>query len=183
MIAFPDKRYEIIYADPPWQSGGKHYSALAPDRHYPCMQPKEIAKIPVWEIADDNCLLFLWAISPALDGAIDVGKAWGFQYITVGFFWNKQYTLPSFYTLSQVEQCLIFKRRKIPDPRGKRDIRQLLETNGEFVSIKRGKHSVKPKQIRDRITEMFPEQEKIELFARPDWTDYGRGWDFWGNEV
>ena len=74
--------------------------------------------------------------------------------------------------MSQVELCLIGKRGKIPKPRGARNIRQL-------VSEMRGKHSAKPAEVRKRIEEMFPEQSKIELFARTE-VD---GWDCHGDEV
>ena len=74
--------------------------------------------------------------------------------------------------MSQCEICLVGKKGKIPSPRGARNIRQ-------FLSERRSKHSKKPDEIRDRITAMFPEQSKIELFAR----QYADGWDCWGNEV
>ena len=74
--------------------------------------------------------------------------------------------------MSQVEICLLFKKGRIPKPRGKRNIRQ-------FISSCREKHSKKPDEIRDRIVEMFPSQSKIELFAR----DTYEGWDKWGDEV
>jgi N6-adenosine-specific RNA methylase IME4 len=99
-------------------------------------------------------------------------KAWGFSWATVGFVWDKQKVNPGFYTMSQVELCLIGKRGKIPKPRGARNIRQM-------VSVMRQKHSAKPEEARKRIEEMFPTQNKIELFARTV-TD---GWDCHGDEV
>lgn len=177
MIPFPDKKYDIIYADPPWQHKGKvlRLGSQASDR-YDLMSFEDIERLPVLDIAKDDCLLFMWVISPDLLKCIKVGEKWGFRFVTVGFVWEKDGILPSNYTLSSCELCLIFKRGKIPQPRGKRNIRQ-------FLSCKRGRHSEKPKEIRHRITEMFPSQAKIELFARPNWTDYDRGWDYWGNEV
>ena len=79
---------------------------------------------------------------------------------------------PGFYTMSQCELCLVFKRGKIPTPRGKRNVRQL-------VSAKRGPHSVKPDEVRLRIEAMFPSQRKIELFARKGVA----GWEPWGLET
>ena len=184
MIPFPQKKYSIIYADPPW-----HYNETLHNPrdnkltshaswHYPTMKTKEICQLPVQDITESDCLLFLWTGSPVLDEAIEVGKAWGFQFKTIAFVWDKEIATPGNYTMAQCEICLQFKRGKIPQPRGKRNIRQL-------VRIKRGEHSVKPWQVKHRITEMFPEQSKIELFARPlpllaNLTD---GWDYWGNEV
>jgi N6-adenosine-specific RNA methylase IME4 len=114
----------------------------------------------------------MWTSSPHLDQAIELMKAWGFKWATVGFVWDKQKVNPGFYTMSQVELCLIGKKGKIPQPRGARNIRQL-------VSIERGKHSAKPHEVRQRIELMFPTQNKIELFAR----DEVEGWDCHGNEV
>ena len=177
MIPFPDKKYDIIYADPPWKYDGHMLETLEHDgAPYETLPFAAVSLLPIHKIANDNCLLFMWAISPSLPEAIVVGSAWGFDYITVAFVWDKQRTVCGNYTLSQCELCLVFRRGKIPQPRGKRNVKQ-------FLSSLRGEHSEKPKEIRHRITEMFPTQSKIELFARPDWTDYDRGWDFWGNEV
>jgi N6-adenosine-specific RNA methylase IME4 len=128
-----------------------------------------------WDVAsisEENCLLFMWSSSPHLDQAIQLGKAWGFQWATVAFVWDKQCVNPGFYTMSQCELCLVFRRGKIPQPRGARNIRQ-------FVQAKRARHSEKPDAVRERIEEMFPHQCKIELFARKQ----HRGWDAWGLDI
>jgi N6-adenosine-specific RNA methylase IME4 len=74
--------------------------------------------------------------------------------------------------MSQCELCLVFKRGTIPQPRGMRNIRQLVQS-------KRTQHSEKPDEVRRRIQEMFPEQSKLELFARKQ----VKGWDVWGLEI
>ena len=96
----------------------------------------------------------------------------GFSWATVAFVWNKLRTNPGFYTLSQCELCLVFKRGRIPQPRGARNVRQYLEAE-------RGVHSAKPDEVRVRIAEMFPDQSKIELFART----HHPGWHAWGLEA
>lgn len=181
MIPFPDKRYSIVYADPAWKYQGCHLGTGSPVVvPYDVMTVDELKALPVGEISAADCLLFMWAVNPLLPEAIEVGKAWGFEYKTVAFVWNKKTTTIGYYTLSQVEICLVFKRKggKIPQPRGSRNVRQLL-------SCKRGEHSCKPSVIRERIDQMFPSQSKIELFARPDWIDrqLAVGWDFWSDEV
>ena len=128
-----------------------------------------------WDIAsisEEDCLLFMWSSSPHLDQAIQLGKAWGFQWATVAFVWDKQRPNPGFYTMSQCELCLVFRRGRIPQPRGARNMRQL-------VQVKRTRHSEKPDVVRERIEKMFPQQRKIELFARKRY----QGWDAWGLEV
>ncbi len=171
------KKYSIIYADPPWDYGGqtqhnKVKSSGGADKHYPCMKLRQLKMMKVKEITEDDCLLFLWSTSPHLDQSIELMKAWGFDYKTIGFVWNKERVNPGFYTMSQVEVCLIGKKGKIPSPRGKRNIRQ-------YLKQMRGKHSSKPNEVRKRIEEMFPSQSKVELFARST----SGGWDSWGNEA
>jgi N6-adenosine-specific RNA methylase IME4 len=172
-----NKKYSIVYADPPWDYKGqtqhtKTESSGGARSHYQTMKLDELERLNVAEICEDDCLLFLWASSPHLDQAIELLKAWGFEWATVGFVWDKQRVNPGFYTMSQVELCLIGKRGRIPTPRGARNIRQ-------FISQLRGEHSAKPDDVRNRIDLMFPTQKKIELFARQT----PPHWDVWGNEV
>lgn len=173
-----DKKYNIIYADPPWQYRSKECLAKKSilngslNYHYSTMSMNEIKNLPIPKICEKDCLLFLWVVSPMLDDCIEVLKSWGFKYSTIGFIWHKQKTNPSSYTMSECEICLIGKKGKIPSPRGARNIRQ-------HLSEKRTQHSAKPNEVRNRINLMFPNQQKIELFAR----QYADGWDCWGDEV
>lgn len=172
----PLKRYAVLYADPPWDYQGQRQHSGAGGRetggavvHYPTVKLKDLKRLDVSSACEPDCLMFMWSSSPHLDQAIELLKAWGFKWSTVAFVWHKGKTNPGFYTLSQCELCLLGKRGKIPQPRGSRKVRQ-------FVYSLRGEHSVKPGQVRRRITAMFPEQAKLEMFAR------GRadGWDSWG---
>ena len=189
---FPVRRFPIIYADPPWDYKGQlqHTGAGGRDsggatRHYPTVPLAQLCELPVHKLAADNCLLFMWSSSPHLDQAIDLGKSWGFAWATVAFVWHKQRTNPGFYTMSQCELCLAFKRGKIPTPRGSRRERQFVDEGAAqdldgFVSELRGKHSTKPEEVRRRIDAMFPGQAKIELFARRDDIP---NWSVWGLEA
>ena len=175
----PDARYDIIYADPPWDYRGQlqHSGVDSGDsggavRHYPTVQLEGLKLLAISQIAAADALLFMWATSPHLDQAIELGVAWGFQWATVAFVWDKQRVNPGFYTMSQCELCLVFKRGRIPTPRGARNVRQL-------VSERRGRHSAKPIEVRRRIETMFPVQTKIELFARAP----APGWSAWGLEI
>jgi len=171
------KKYQIIYADPPWKASAKECIAqksTITDKnsfHYPAMTTDEICKLPIKELADNDCLLFLWVRSPMLEDGLKVGKEWGFSYRTIAFVWHKQRTNPGHYTLSECEICLVFKRGRIP-PKKKHNIRQ-------FLSEKRTIHSRKPTEIRRRIEQMFPHLNKIELFAR----EKVEGWDVIGNDI
>ena len=172
-------KYQIIYVDPPWDYKGQKQHAGkgskdtgGAENHYPCMTLGELKTLNISSLCDEDCLLFMWVTNPHLDQGIELMKAWGFKWATVGFVWDKVRVNPGFYTMSQCELCLIGKVGKIPRPRGARNIRQ-------YVQHKRERHSKKPDEVRKRIEEMFPTQKKLELFAR----EKNDGWDYWGNEV
>ena len=185
----PQKKYQVIYADPPWDYGGKtQYDKSviknenpefkrkiflsSAEFQYPTVKLKHLKELDVPSIADKDCLLFMWTTGPQLANSIELGMSWGFEYKTVAFVWDKMVHNPGRYTLSQTEFVLAFKRGKFPQPRGARNVKQM-------VQVHRGRHSEKPDEVIDRIGIMFPEQSKIELFARKSQS----GWDNWGIEV
>ena len=185
----PSEKYDVIYADPPWDYGGKmqydkssiksinvgfekNVFISAANFKYPTLKLKELKELDVNSIAADDCILFMWTTGPQMANSIELGKAWGFEYKTIAFVWDKQVHNPGRYTLSQTEFVLAFKKGRFPSPRGARNVRQLL-------SIHRGEHSEKPERVIDGITKMFPDQKKIELFARNNYV----GWDNWGLEI
>jgi N6-adenosine-specific RNA methylase IME4 len=185
----PEEKYSIIYADPPWDYNGKMQfdkSSKGIDKinfeknifissanfKYPTVKTEILKKIPLYSIAENDCLLFMWVTNPHLEQGVDLGKAWGFEYRTVAFVWDKMVHNPGQYTLSYCELCLLFKRGRIPKPRGARNISQLIREP-------RGKHSEKPIEAQKRIEAMFPTQRKIELFARRK----PENWDVWGLDV
>lgn len=185
----PNKKYEVIYADPPWDYGGKmQYDKSSiktenigfkqkifissADFKYPTVKLRDLKSLDIGAIAADNCILFMWTTGPQLANSIELGKVWGFEYKTVAFVWDKQVHNPGRYTLSQTEFVLVFRKGVFPFPRGARNVKQ-------FVSWHRGAHSEKPEIVMDGITKMFPTQSKIELFARKNYV----GWDNWGLEI
>lgn len=177
-FVLPEKRYDIIYADPPWDYKGQvqHSGEGGPETggaavHYPTLTLSELKALDVSSLANSDCLLFLWTTGTHLDQAIELGKAWRFDYKQVAFVWDKQRTNPGYYTLTQCEYVLVFKRGTRPDDR--------LAMPRQFVSELRGKHSAKPKEVANRIVTMYPEASRIELFARDESDDF----DVWGNEV
>lgn len=175
----PQKKYDIVYADPAWDYGGRTQHAGpgvcdtgSARAHYRTLTVDQLKSFPIDQIVNDDCLLYMWTTSPMLNHALAIGEAWNFKWVTVAFVWDKQITNPGYYTLSQCEQVLLFKRGRIPQPRGIRNERQL-------VSEKRRKHSQKPDEVRARIERMHPTQSKIELFARAE----QKGWDVWGDQA
>ena len=173
------KKYEVIYADPPWRfrvrtEKGKGRSA---ENHYPTMKLEDICKLPVKEIAADDSILFMWATFPNLKEAFDVIDAWGFDYKTVAFVWVKQnkksdslFMGLGYWTRSNVEMCII--ATKGHPKRIGRDVHQVIISHIE-------EHSKKPAETRDRIVNLMGDVPRVELFARHKTP----GWDTWGNEV
>lgn len=171
----PPQEYGVIYCDPPWDYNertfndqGMNATGSASD-HYPTMKPEELCAMNVEHITEKNCLCYMWTTGPQLDVSIDVLRAWGFQYKTIAFVWEKVIVNPGYYTMSSVEICIVGKKGSIPKPRGTRNERQFLQQT-------RTHHSAKPKKFIERITRMHPTQHKIELFSRrahPKWHCWG----------
>ena len=176
-MELPKKKYKIIYADPPWSYKDK---ALAGNRgaccKYPVMNIEDIKNLPVIDIADDDCILFLWVTFPKLNECFEVIKNWGFEYKTNAFTWVKKYRNGDNFmgmgrwTRANAEVCLLATKGK--PKRINAGIRQIIESVPE-------KHSKKPNIVRDKIVELCGDLPRIELFARNQ-TDK---WDSWGNEV
>ena len=51
MISLPNKKYNIIYADPPWHFKSRSEKGEGRNEHYDCMSLKDICDMPVEEIA------------------------------------------------------------------------------------------------------------------------------------
>lgn len=170
------KKYKIIYADPPWSYKNEGNIQATATSHYNTMSQKDIENLPIHKISDDNSILFLWATFPKIQEALNVIKAWGFEYKTVGFNWIKKNKCGSnffgvgWYTKSNAEVCLIGVKGKPPKISNK--ISSIIETVRE-------KHSKKPDIVRDKIVEFCGNIPRIELFAR----EKTKGWDCIGNEI
>ena len=174
------KKYNIIYADPPWtfrtySNKGKGRSA---EKHYNCMTKEGIQKLPVNNICDKNCVLFLWVTYPCLKEGLELIEEWGFTYKTCAFSWiklnkknDRPFTGMGYYTRANNEICLLATKGK-PLKRQSKAVKQVVLSKIE-------EHSKKPEEIRDRIVELFGDLPRIELFAR----QHAEGWDCWGNEV
>ena len=179
------KKYQIIYADPPWKYGdrvmnkghGGRFDSL--QLHYSSMTTKEICSLPIKEMCDENCLLFIWTTDSHIPDCLKVISSWGFVYKTVGFYWLKtspKTGLPSpnlgKWTQKNGELCFLATKGKCSQFIKDRKIHQLIQEP-------RSKHSKKPLETKRRITKMFGDVPCIELFAR----QRTPGWDVWGNEV
>lgn len=171
-----NKKYNIIYADPPWSYQDKKCNGNC-EEHYSTMKVDDICTLPINNISQKDCVLFLWCTYPMLQEGIKVIKDWGFKYKTIGFQWiklNKKNGKYFFglgrWTRGNTECCLIGIKGK--PKRMSNKVFQIVATPIE-------EHSKKPNEVRERIVELMGDLPRIELFAR----QYTDGWDCWGNEV
>ena len=176
--SFPIGKYNIIYADPPYYF--KSYSQRGEKRnatqHYNCMEFNDILRLPLFNICDVDCVLFLWVTDPFLEKSFELIKRWGFTYKTVAFTWvkttqmNKHFKGMGYWVRKNPEMCLLATKGKP---------KRLSKNVEQLVVSPRQRHSQKPDCVRERIVELCGDLPRIELFARQK----VKGWSCWGNEV
>ena len=182
MIPLPNKKYKIIYADPPYEyrqgkSMGTRFQGAC-DRHYKTIPIRELCNLPIKEITDTDCILFLWVTFPQLKEGLQLIKAWGFEYKTIAFNWIKQNNNGTaffgigYYTKSNGEICLLATK-------GNPHKFVINNSISQMIFTKRMRHSQKPSEVRAKIISLLGDLPRIELFARHKI----EGWDAWGLEV
>ena len=173
------KKYGIIYADPPWHYRvySKKGAGRSAESHYPTMTIEEIQALPVSELADKDCALFMWITFPLLKESLSVLSAWGFKFKTIAFVWIKQnrksdslFWGMGYWTRANAEFCVLATKGK--PKRMAKNVHQVIVSHIE-------EHSKKPDEARRRIVRLMGDLPRIELFARQK----SAGWDVWGNEV
>lgn len=183
------KKYDVIYADPPWSYENKKTGRTNGDQpegsgahtKYDLMTLKDICSLPVKQMSNKNAVLFLWATVPLMPEAFKVIESWGFKYKTM-LTWRKVMSLGMGYWFRGQCEHLIFATK------GNVKAFRMQKTN--FYQSKAGKHYQKPHYFRELINESvlnsFDKPKKLELFARdrndlfPNY-EYS-GWDVYGND-
>jgi len=166
-LALPDKRYGVIVADPPWC--WEPYSRetgmdRAADNHYVTAGTEEIAVLPVSNIAADDSVLFLWAISSMLPDALYVMHRWGFAYKTA-YVWVKDRIGLGYWARSKHEHLLIGTRGHVPAPAPGTQWASVIEAPVR-------KHSEKPDAALEMIENYYPSLPKMSYIGA-----VRRGWD------
>jgi len=173
------KKYKTILADPPWGVGtmylDKQRSPI--EDKYPTMKLEDIQRLPVSELADEHCDLFIWTTHTFLPFTFDVIKRWGFKY-HICLTWDKGsgWVLQGFNR--RTEFCLYAYKNGIGIEWANQAIPTLITSLPEMIFEPKRQHSQKPERFY-RILEKKTEEPRLELFARSK----RRGWDVWGNEV
>jgi len=177
-IQFPNKKYNIIYADPPWKYKDKaHAGKRGAVYKYPVQTHEWISNLPVNDIADNNCVLFLWVTMPMLNSCWDIITKWGFKYKTIGFVWikNNKKTPTLFWgmghwTRSNPELCLLSVKGKP---------KRINAGVHSVVNAPIQQHSQKPNEVRERIVNLMGNIPRIELFAREKIQGWDGGFEFY----
>ena len=161
--------YQVIYADPPWRYSFSKSSSRKIENQYPTMSVKEICELKI--PTDKNAVLYLWATAPKLLEAINVMKAWGFDYKTHAI-WDKEKIGMGFWFRGQHELLMVGTKGHFSPPIASLRI-------SSVIREARGKHSKKPDLVRDHLIKCYPSFKKLELFCRSKYP----GFDNWGNEI
>ena len=167
--ALPTGRFQVIYADPPWQLGNPD-GPYAPENHY--------LTLPLADIIDlnppttDDAVLYLWAVNSLLPEALHVMASWGFTYKT-NYSWDKLSISLGIWNRQQHELLLVGRKGNCPPPDSE-------DRSPSVVRAKRGRHSEKPGEFYEIIERAYPGASKLELFARGPARP---GWITWGNEA
>ena len=173
-ISFPNKKYQIIYADPPWDvKRGPDWNSNGPSKPlpYPTMTIEEISTLPVSQITDRNAHLYLWTINKYIPETYTIAKAWGFKPSCLLTYCKPKHGIGIGGTFIQTSEHLLFCRK------GTLKAQKRIDTT--WFRQPRLIHSKKPDFFRSLIVDVSGDLPRIELFARQK----TEGWDVWGNEV
>ena len=164
-----NRKYQVIYADPPWQYKFCSSASRKIENQYRTMNIRDIGDLVI--PSDKSSVLYLWSTAPKLKEALEVMEKWGFEYKT-NCCWDKKIIGMGYWFRNQHELLLVGTRGGFKPPNPDKRISSVFRS-------KREKHSKKPDAIRDLINDWFPGMSKLELFCRyPD-----KHWTSWGNEI
>ncbi|MDR1979685.1 MAG: hypothetical protein LBQ42_13200 [Synergistaceae bacterium] len=182
LVAFcGERKFKTIVADPPWQFRNRT-GKMAPEHkrlnRYPTMELGEIKTIPVGEVADDPCHLYLWVPNALLPEGLEVMQAWGFRYKS-NIVWEKvrgdgqpDGRGVGFYFRNVTELVLFGVRgdnaRTLPPARSQVNL----------LRTRKREHSRKPDEIFE-VIERCSRGPFLELFARGTRAN----WLLWGNQA
>ncbi len=184
LLNFVDgKKYNTIYADPPWQFQNRT-GKVAPEHkrlsRYHTMTLQDIKDLPVPEICGEKAHLYLWVPNALLPEGLAVMDAWGFEY-KGNIIWEKirKDGYPDgrgvgFYFRNVTEMLLFGIKKKSAPNRTLPPARSQVN----LIRTQKREHSRKPDEIIP-IIEACSQAPRIELFAR----GVRDGWTMWGDQA
>jgi N6-adenosine-specific RNA methylase IME4 len=171
--------------DPPWKYGvwgkgsdkmyAKGYTdqtSYAKPLPYPYMTLDEIKALPIENLADENCELYLWTTQKYLYEAIGIMKHWGFKHCTTITWCKKPKGTGQGGVYCPTTEFLLHGRI------GKMPKVKRIDSTWFLTKRPNNSHSTKPEFFQDMI-ETVSEAPRLEMFARRE----REGWDVFGNEV
>lgn len=174
-----DLKYEIIYADPPWQKkkGGIRKSRPNQTRNldYNTLPIEEIKNIFSNIQVEKKHNFFVWTVDEFLFDCENMMRELGYS-LHARLIWDKENGVAPAFTIRYSHEYLLwfYKKRNMLKP--------CEELKGKYTTVlreKSTKHSKKPEIAYKMLEEMFPNTKKIELFAR----NYRKNWDSFGDEL
>ncbi|KKM85026.1 hypothetical protein LCGC14_1293240 [marine sediment metagenome] len=168
-------KYNLVYADPPWRQTKGGLRKTRPNQEkeldYPTLSLEMIKEI----LKDyDSETLFLWTIDKFLFEAQTMAEELGYK-LHARIIWDKENGIAPAFTIRYSHEYLLWFYKT---PMNKIDKGMM----GKFTTVireKSTKHSKKPIKAYELIESLYPNLNKIELFAR----NRREGWDAWGNEI
>lgn len=174
----PSKRFKTIVIDPPWhytnkQPFPKHCKFKGATELYPTLTTEQIATLPIQDLAQKNCHLYLWTLDRFIPDAYKLAEEWGFRPIQM-VYWQKtnskgRYMGLGYYFRGSIEPCLFCVK-------GSMRLKHFDQIN--VFEGKISKHSQKPDEFY-RMVERVSPHPRIDMFARAT----RQGWTSWGNEI
>ena len=174
------KKYNIIYADPPWKQTKGGLRKVRPNQgkelDYKTISLDEIKDIlkSFRDRGEENHTMFCWTIDKFLFEAEQMLKELGYK-LHARMIWDKTNGVAPAFTVRYSHEYLLYCYHGKFSPVAQ-------EFRGKYTTVFREqatKHSKKPLIAYEMIENLYPDTNKIELFAR----NKREGWDVWGNEV
>jgi len=176
------KKYQILYIDPPWKQlkGGIRKSRPKQTRllDYPTMDFNDIFNLidnVLIQYCEPNPTIFIWTIDKFLHSCEHKLEQMSNLKRHARIIWDKENGMAPAFTIRYAHEYLLWYYVS-PMQKINKDMR------GKYTTILREKsikHSKKPLCAYEMIENLYPNTNKLELFARSKRED----WDVWGNEV
>jgi len=171
-IAEVGAKFATIMIDPPWDWGDEgdqdQLGRARPD--YATMSKEQLLALPIPDLADDDCHIYLWITNRSLPKGFALLEKWGFRYITA-LTWAKPHFGMGNYFRGQTEHILFGVKGSQPLKR--KDVGTLFE-----AARGKGGHSSKPPEFYNLVESCSP-GPYIEMFSRSE----RKGWKTWGENA
>lgn len=176
-----NEEYDIIYTDPPWQQTKSNKRKCRPNQgknlDYSTLSMDDIKHNQ--EIVSGHCSkkhnVFMWTIDKYLHESEQMMKELGYN-LHARFIWDKENGITPAFTVRFSHEYLLWFYQKgnilMPDE----------TVRGKYTTVMREqstKHSKKPECAYEMLENMFPNANKLEMYAR----NTRPNWDSWGNQV